>query len=286
MPTIVSRSEWGAKPWQTPVYHVEIAARDYFLNHYHGGKPLHDRGAAMAREIEAIHRAEGWAGVGYAFMVGQDGVAYEGRGWELVGAHCPDFNTRGVGVYYAVGGDQEPTEAAKATGRWLYEEHGRRRGSRPVMTYHGAHYATECAGKALIAWTQAGMPAKDLPVVKSPRVTTPKPAVKASIDVDGILGEQTIEALQDRLIRAGYKIDSDGDLGPNTTAALQRYLNAKLGGADLAVDGKGLGQGLAGSTKTIAALQRWLGTPVDGRLSLPTSAAVKRLQDRLNRGNF
>lgn len=287
-PQIVTRAQWGALPWRTPPQHVSIQARDYFFNHYHGGPPKHDRGVAMAKEVEAIHRNQGWIGVGYGLMVGQDGVAYEGRGWELIGAHCPNFNTRGMSVYYAVGGTQKLSDAAKATGRWLRDEHIRRRGKGVLTTFHGAHYPTACCGASTIAWVKLGMPAAAMTGSASsfPNLPSTTPPKRGALELNGQLSRPVFLALQTRLTAAGMKPGAiDGDFGPNSTKALQRYLNAKLGGADLVVDGDGFAQD-GRKYKTVAALQRWLATPVDGILSKPKSAAVVRLQDRLNRHNF
>lgn len=159
MVDVVSRAAWGARQWVTSPHHLDPARVTHFLVHYHGGPPSHDRGAAMAKEIEAIHRANGWAGVGYQYMVGQDGIAYEGRGWGLTGAQCQGFNSRSVGVYVAVGGDQGPTPAALAAVRALYDDACRHFGRALVKSWHGAHYATACCGPRLIAWVKAGMPA-------------------------------------------------------------------------------------------------------------------------------
>lgn len=159
MVDVVSRASWGAQPWRPKVemYSVPVTSRTEFFTHYHGGPPAHDRGTTMAREIEAIHLANGWAGVGYSWMVGQDGIAYEGRGWDLVGAHCPGHNRSGLAAYVAVGGDQVPTVAALHTVRALYDEACHRAGKQLAQTWHGAHYATECPGERLIAWVRAGM---------------------------------------------------------------------------------------------------------------------------------
>lgn len=66
--------------------------------------------------------------------------------------------------------------------------------------------------------------------------------------------------------------------------AVQRTLNARIG-AGLVVDGDGIRQD-GHRYKTVAALQRYLGTPVDGRLSAPRSMCVQALQRRLNAGAF
>jgi hypothetical protein len=53
----------------------------------------------------------------------------------------------------------------------------------------------------------------------------------------------------------------------------------------LVVDGQGIYQN-GKFYKTVAALQQYLGSPVDGRLSVPKSQAVKALQRRLNENRF
>lgn len=112
----------------------------------------------VPKEIEAIHLANGWSGVGYHFIVSQAGEILEGRGWDKVGAHCPGHNTDGLGIYIGVGGDQEPTEAAKRAARWLYDEACRRTGKGLAKSWHGYDYPTACPGPKLIAWVKTGMP--------------------------------------------------------------------------------------------------------------------------------
>ena len=40
----------------------------------------------------------GWSDIGYSFLIGDDGNAYEGRGWEWIGSHtcCYDCNSKVV----------------------------------------------------------------------------------------------------------------------------------------------------------------------------------------------
>lgn len=40
----------------------------------------------------------GWADIGYNFLVGEDGNAYEGRGWDRVGAHATNYNSVSLGI--------------------------------------------------------------------------------------------------------------------------------------------------------------------------------------------
>lgn len=44
----------------------------------------------------------GWADIGYNFLVGGDGRAYEGRGWSTVGAHTGCHNRRSI-AFSAIG---------------------------------------------------------------------------------------------------------------------------------------------------------------------------------------
>lgn len=218
--SIIRRKAWGATPWRGSVYSVAPRERTHFLVHYHGGKPRNDRGDANAREIESIHLRNGWAGIGYNFVVGQDGEVREGRGWSLVGAHCPGKNRTGIGVYVAVGGDQEPTEAAKRAVVALYDEACRLAGRELVKSYHGAHIATSCAGPKLTAWAKAGFPLDG--TTAAPERDLPRGAL---LSEDGVLDEGTRKALQ-RM----WGVKGDGEWGPATRKAIQKWAGVKQDG--------------------------------------------------------
>ncbi|MFJ8146987.1 peptidoglycan-binding protein [Streptomyces sp. NPDC096048] len=162
---IVSRAAWGAKPWngdpksKGPA-RVALKRRTEWFVHYDGAHHITATGTAVPRAIDRQHQAKGWAGIGYSFVVDQDGTAYEGRGWGRQGAHCPGHNISGLSVQIAVGGDQEPSEAALATARALYDEACKRTGRKLAQRGHRDGIATECPGDKLYAWVQAGMPAK------------------------------------------------------------------------------------------------------------------------------
>jgi len=42
--------------------------------------------------------SNGWADIGYNFLVGEDGNAYEGRGWDRQGAHAGNWNGVSLGI--------------------------------------------------------------------------------------------------------------------------------------------------------------------------------------------
>ena len=41
---------------------------------------------------------KGWPDIAYNFLVGEDGRAYEGRGWDKAGAHTLGYNENAVAV--------------------------------------------------------------------------------------------------------------------------------------------------------------------------------------------
>jgi N-acetylmuramoyl-L-alanine amidase len=59
--------------------------------------------AVTVKEIDGWHRARGFDGVGYHYVVGLDGTVHNGRALEMAGAHCLGQNENSIGVCY-VGG--------------------------------------------------------------------------------------------------------------------------------------------------------------------------------------
>ncbi|MFE4514411.1 peptidoglycan-binding protein [Kitasatospora sp. NPDC056783] len=156
---VISRAQWGARPWNGSVNAVSLSERTEFFVHYDGASAVNRTGNAVPRAIEAEHLANGWSGIGYHFVVDQAGNIYEGRGWGLQGAHCPGHNRSGLGVQIAIGGDQAPTDAALRAARALYDEACARTGRTLAKRGHRDGFATLCPGGRLYAWVQSGMPA-------------------------------------------------------------------------------------------------------------------------------
>lgn len=116
-----------------------------------------------------------------------------------------------------------------------------------------------------------------------PPVQRPHPVPKPGVlTVDGGLGPATIRRWQQVM---GTPVDGKISNPSSLVSAVQRRLNAALGGADLTVDGRGIVQD-GKRYKTVEAMQRYLGTTPDGVLSVPSSGAVKALQTHLNASRF
>jgi peptidoglycan hydrolase-like protein with peptidoglycan-binding domain len=250
--TIHPRTSWTTAPWATVVYTVPAAVRTDFVVHYEGGTPTRDTGAAAMRSIDAGHRANGWAGIGYNFVVMLDGSIWEGRGWSLVGAHCPDHNRSGIGVQIHLGGAQEPTTAALAAVCDLYVEACRRTGHALRKMGHRDGYATLCPGTLLESWVEAGMPRPGslapvpspvpprIPVPGGPAPAYPLPAGAyfgprsgPASSVSGFYSHRAdLRAWQSRMLARGWDIDPDGLYGPETASVAVHFQREKHLGID------------------------------------------------------
>lgn len=73
------------------------------------------------RSIQNMHiNTNGWSDIGYNFLVGGDGLIYEGRGWGKQGAHAPGYNDKSVGIsFIGTFTSGLPTNAALAAGKQL-----------------------------------------------------------------------------------------------------------------------------------------------------------------------
>ncbi|MET9776118.1 peptidoglycan-binding protein [Streptomyces sp. NPDC006367] len=207
---IISRAAWGAKPWHGTPGTVEPTRRTEFFVHYDGGHHVTRTGYAIMRAIEAQHLGQGWAGVGYNFVIDQAGTIYEGRGWDLQGAHCPQHNISGLGVQFAIGGDQEPSAAALASCRALYEEACRRAGRDLVPKGHKDGFATLCPGTILYAWVQAGMPAGNYKPAPDPGGALPSgvDVARYKVTINGL--EYGYGAYGDHVTRVGRELAKRG----------------------------------------------------------------------------
>lgn len=225
---LVARATWGAQPWrpQRAMYRKDPHAQVAVFVHYHGAPPHADRGVAMAREIESIHLGNGWAGVGYTAMIGQDGQAFEGRGWDLVTAACPGWNTSAWHFYVAVGGSLTPSAAALHTLAQLYAEACQRAGRPLAKTWHGAHYPTECPGNDLREWVRAGM---HDPIAPAP---LPRPAPSGKDPFDMATPREAADALLDTPVPGG-ELGSDGHPLTYRYALLRGYHAAQDADAKL-----------------------------------------------------
>jgi len=110
---------------------------------------LHHRaGDGDINSIHQEHLNRKWAGCGYHFYVKKDGSIYRGRPINMIGAHCPDFNSISIGICFEGNYDREMImplvqfEAGKKLIKLIRE------GFKNTKTVgHREKFATACPGK-------------------------------------------------------------------------------------------------------------------------------------------
>ena len=118
---------------------------------HHTGNPTDDD--LSAEEIHESHKAQGWAGIGYHYVIRKDGTIEEGRPVWSVGAHAYGRNRDTLGIH--VCGNFEiatPTEMqlnslAELIG-WLCRKYSLQ-ASKDVVVAHRDLMATACCGDNL-----------------------------------------------------------------------------------------------------------------------------------------
>jgi len=59
-----------------------------------------------AADINRWHKAQGWACIGYHYVIDLDGTIEKGRDIEEVGAHCKGYNSYSIAICYIGGLDE------------------------------------------------------------------------------------------------------------------------------------------------------------------------------------
>lgn len=163
MTRLISRREWGAAPARNKTT-VAGSARQELTVHNDGGVPIrYAAGSCEAvcfpkiRGTQRFHQqTRGWADIGYNFWIcNAHGNVFEGRGWDILGAHANTGNRSGIGVQVHIGGGQGPSPAALAALGWLHDQACRRYGRTLRIGKHNDWMSTTCPGPALVRWVQA-----------------------------------------------------------------------------------------------------------------------------------
>lgn len=103
-PAIVSREGWNAAPPKEPYTpHTPVGI---VIHHTWVPKQAQYQGAASIRGIQRYHMVDNkWNDIGYHFLIGPEGVIYQGRPETVIGSHSVP-NTGMIGI--CVFGDYDP----------------------------------------------------------------------------------------------------------------------------------------------------------------------------------
>ena len=79
---------------------MERKSTDFIVIHCAATRPSLDVDAAM---IDKWHKAKGWQGIGYQWVIKRDGTIEEGRERDAQGAHVSGYNAVSLGICMAGG---------------------------------------------------------------------------------------------------------------------------------------------------------------------------------------
>jgi len=145
---IRGRILWRAKKPK----HVTVASWkdgvDVFVHHTADPGPRRKDVRKYLRQIQSFHmNTRGWSDIAYSYLIAPDGSVWEGRGFNVVGAHTEGHNTKGIGIcFMGTFTTKAPTPAAQAAFTQLHK-YLAKKGARIRGTYgHGDVYPTSCPG--------------------------------------------------------------------------------------------------------------------------------------------
>lgn len=146
---------------------------------------------AKVAEIDKWHKANGWKGIGYHYLIDRDGSLGVGRDLDTVGAHVKDHNIGTIGVAL-VGGfgaeatdkfDDHFTKPQDAALRKLIADLRVRFGDL-VVSGHNQYAAKGCPGFNAPEWFAE---AEKAPIEAAPAAQTPKDTQEAPMPLSGLL---------------------------------------------------------------------------------------------------
>jgi hypothetical protein len=79
--------------WEAIEPHLDAAHHKYIVLHHTAGPA-----GQTVEDIDAEHKAQGWAGVGYHRLVYNNGTIHEGRPDDVMGAQAKGLNAWSIGV--------------------------------------------------------------------------------------------------------------------------------------------------------------------------------------------
>ena len=185
---------------------------------------LHHAEAASctAEDVHRWHVGNGWAGIGYHYLVRKDGTIYRGRPEDTVGAHAYGANSHSIGVCFEGNYQVEQTMPAAqlAAGQALVADIKRRWGIAKVIGHKDvAGSTTDCPGKYFpLEAIVSGVPEDQNNTTKEDIIM-----VATQMIGNGDRGN-AVRSMQGALIAQGYKCGSygaDGICGAATVAAIK-----------------------------------------------------------------
>ncbi|XP_036334551.1 peptidoglycan-recognition protein SC2 [Rhagoletis pomonella] len=152
---IISKSQWGGRTATSKTNLANSLA--YTVIHHTAGNYCSTQSACFKelRSMQNYHMDTlDWADIGYNFLIGGDGQVYEGRGWNTVGAHATNWNSKSIGISFMGNyNNVQPTAAQISAAKNLLADAVSRGQLKAGYILYGHRQVgtTECPGTNLYA---------------------------------------------------------------------------------------------------------------------------------------
>lgn len=100
---MIKRSEWGAQAPSHPPTPLPEIPPPYVIISHTASEPCSTQieCSKRVRTVQKMHiENKKWDDIAYNFLVGGDGSIYEGRGWNVEGAHTFNYNKMSLGLSF------------------------------------------------------------------------------------------------------------------------------------------------------------------------------------------
>ncbi|CAD7003635.1 peptidoglycan-recognition protein LF [Ceratitis capitata] len=150
----ITKEEWFAEAERDSLKKLELPVQRVIIGHTAtNGCENKTQCDGRVQSLQAFHiYSNGWNDIGYNFLVGGDGLVYEGRGWYNMGAYTKDYNRDSISIAFIGTFNMElPSENDLIAAQLLIDE-GLRLGalSKDYRLYGARQLSpTESPGKAL-----------------------------------------------------------------------------------------------------------------------------------------
>ena len=114
---------------------------------WYADRPIADK----VTEIDRWHKARGWSGFGYHYLIDKDGAIAEGRPLEKIGAHARGHNARSIGICY-VGNSRPTPEQFTALAKLITDLQARFSLPNDAIMGHRDVGSTDCPGFDVGEW--------------------------------------------------------------------------------------------------------------------------------------
>ena len=201
------------------------------------------------QQIHQWHLQNGWAGIGYHFLVRKDGQIYRGRPENVVGAHAAGHNSKSIGICFE--GDytvetmpKAQLEAGKELVAYLKDKY-----EITNVKRHRDLVATDCPGSKF--------PFDEIAKASKPSVT------KENL----VLAFQQAAKADDKTLLPKY--GADGDYGNETKEAMKKCVVKRR-----------VVHKYKNCTKLVQRLLGFTGSDIDGKCGPQTEKAIKEFQKK------